>query len=427
MRMTLVYPRWPKLEEQTEFHLPPHGPVVFAAVLPEDIELTFVDENREELDLGIQPDVVALSVMLTCQIPRAKQLAAAFRSKGVPVIAGGIAVMLHAEEMAEACDAVFLGEVEGRFQEVLRDLRSQSLQPVYETMGMPPSLEEVGPARRSILNYDHYTYRGVRMVDLVHASRGCRFNCFPCATAFLGGRRFRPRPVARVVEEIEGIQNNRLFFVDNSLAQDSVWERELFRAITPLRRKWVSHPIEQDDQILSLAYNAGCWYVYQAVVDTSRAIRERIQAYRDHGIAVEGTILLGTDEQDESYIRRLVDFLLEIELDMAEFTILTPFPHTPIRKKLEAEGRILTNDWSLYTADKVVFRPKNISASRLQDLYYLAWETFYGTQSKEVRMGKLYHSVLTREVEDGTVRRFHSGRRHRERGTRPAGTGVAGV
>ena len=53
--------------------------------------------------------------------------------------------------------------------------------------------------------------------------------------------------------------------------------------------------------------------------------------------ASEGTILLGTDNQDEDYIKRLIDFLLEIELDMAEFTILTPFPHSPIREQFEEE------------------------------------------------------------------------------------------
>ena len=408
MWMKLIYPRWPKLAEQTEFHLPPHGPVVFAAEVPAEVELTFVDENREELDLGDMPGLVALSVMLTCQVPRAKEIAAAYRRRGVPVIAGGIAVMLHAKEMAASCDAVFLGEVEGHLATVLSDLRTGSLRRTYDFMGALPPLDRVGPARRSILNYEHYTYRGVRMVDLVHASRGCRFNCFPCAVAFLGGRHFRPRPVEAVVAEIESIDNNRLFFVDNSLAQDSAWERELFRAIAPLQRKWVAHPIEQDDEILSLAYKAGCWYVYQAVVDTSAEIRERIRRYKDHGIAVEGTILLGTDDQDEDYIRRLVDFLLEIKLDMAEFTILTPFPHTPIRKTFEAEGRILTDDWSRYTCDQVVFAPKRLSASRLQDLYHYAWETFYGPGGREVKMGELYRKVLEREMEDGTIRRFQS-------------------
>ena len=47
MKFRLIYPKWPKLDRQTEFHLPPHGPVVFAATLPPDVEVDFVDENVE--------------------------------------------------------------------------------------------------------------------------------------------------------------------------------------------------------------------------------------------------------------------------------------------------------------------------------------------------------------------------------------------
>ena len=54
--------------------------------------------------------------------------------------------------------------------------------------------------------------------------------------------------------------------------------------------------------------------------------KERIKRYHDYGIGVEGTILLGLDNQSEDDMRRLIDFLLEIDLDLAEFTILTLFP-----------------------------------------------------------------------------------------------------
>ena len=125
------------------------------------------------------------------------------------------------------------------------------------------------------------------------------------------------------------IPNNRLFIVDNSLAQDRQWLLDLFSAMIPLKKKWVSHPILDDDRVLALAAEAGAWYVYQAIFDTSDVIRNRVKRLKDHGIGIEGTILLGTDEQDEDYIKRLIDFLLEIGIDMAEFTILTPFPHSP--------------------------------------------------------------------------------------------------
>ncbi|MBN2644660.1 MAG: cobalamin-dependent protein, partial [Desulfuromonadaceae bacterium] len=178
MKLKLVYPRWAKLERQTEFHLPPHGPVVFAATVPEDVDISFTDENVQTLDFDEPADLVALSVMLTCQLPRAFEIAAEYRQRGKTVIFGGIATMLHGEEVAQHADSVFLGEAEGRTAQVLEDFRNGKLKPVYNYMQQHPPIESVGTARRDILDRELYNYRGVQMLDLVHASRGCRFKCF---------------------------------------------------------------------------------------------------------------------------------------------------------------------------------------------------------------------------------------------------------
>lgn len=406
MKMQLIYPKWTKMARQTEFHLPPHGPVVFAAAVPPEVELAFTDENREAIDFDTPTDLAAISTMLTCQLPRAFEIAAEFRARGVPVLFGGIATALHTEEVAQHADAVFVGEAEGRFGAVLDDLRQGQLKKVYDYLRNPPPIEAVGTARRGILKRELYNYRGIQMLDLVHASRGCKFDCFPCCTGYLGGKVFRPRPIDAVVAELESIPNNRLFVVDNSLAQDRTWLKELFTAMIPLKKKWVSHPILDDDEILDLAARAGCWYVYQAVFDTSDVIRRRIQRLKDRGIGVEGTIILGTDDQNEDFIKRLVDFLLEVEMDVAEFTVLTPFPHSPIRKQFEEEGRILSSNWADYTADKVVFQPKHITPTRLQDLYHYAWDTFYADGGEALKMGELFKRVIQREMADGTYRRY---------------------
>jgi len=170
----------------------------------------------------------------------------------------------------------------------------------------------------------------------------------------------------------------------------------------PLKKKWCSHPIEDKPEILDLAAQAGAWYVYQAVFDTSDYIRERVKRYHDHGIGVEGTILLGLDNHDEDFIKRLIDFLLEIELDLAEFTVLTPFPHTKAYKEIEQQGRILSKDWNDYSADKVVFQPKQMSPERLQELLDLAWNSFYREESQELKMFKLFKQVVEKEIADGT-------------------------
>jgi radical SAM superfamily enzyme YgiQ (UPF0313 family) len=406
LKVKIIYPKWPKLRHQPEFRLPPHGPVVFAAALSDEIEISFCDEHVQQLDFEEDADLIALSVNLTCQMPRAWEIADRFRREGRKVIFGGIATMLHATETMEHADAVFIGEAEGHIDGVIEDLKRGRLKPVYDYLNDHPDTGLIKTARRDILDRRLYRFRGVQMVDLVHASRGCQFNCFPCCTPYLGGRAFRPRPLDQVIREIESIDNGRLFIVDNSLAQDADWLKALFRELAPLKKKWISHPIKDDDEILDLAAQAGCWYMYQAIVDDSDHIRRRIERVKERGIGVEGTILLGLDEHDEDYIKRLIDFLMEIDLDLAEFTILTPFPHTPVRSQLVREGRILHNDWIRYTGDEVVFQPKRMSPDSLRGMYEYAWEAFYAHCSIEVQMAKLYLKVLEMEKKDGTYKRL---------------------
>ncbi len=404
IKMKLIYPRWEKLPGQTTFNLPPHGPVVFAAALPERVDVSFTDENVESIDFEEACDLVGISMMLSTQVKRGWAIAAEFRKRGKKVIFGGISTMLHAEETLEYGDAVFLGEAEGRMEELIGDWEKGRLKKVYNYMGKLPPIELVGPARRDLYKRELYNHKGVQMVDLFHASRGCRFNCYPCAVSYLGGRVFRPRPFDKVVEEMAGIDNNRLFIVDNSLAQNKEWEMQLFKEIIPLKKKWVSHTIEDDPKILDLASQAGAWYVYQAVFDTSDFIRERIRRYHDYGIGVEGTILLGMDNQSEDDMRRLIDFLLEIDLDLAEFTILTPYPHTKAYEDLMRKGRILDYDWDHYNAGQVVYQPVQVTPEKLQELYEYAWSSFYSNESQELKMTKLFTRVMRREMEDGTWR-----------------------
>ena len=402
MKFKLIYPKWKKLPGQTTFNLPPHGPVVFAATLPDYVDISFTDENVEEINFDEDCDFVGISMMLSTQVKRGWAIAQEFRKRDKKVIFGGISTMLHAEETLQYADSVFLGEAEGRMEDILNDWERGELKNVYNFMNNHPDVELIKPARRDLYKRDLYNHKGVQMVDLFHASRGCQFSCYPCAVSYLGGRSFRPRPVKLAIEELETIDNNRLFIVDNSLAQDKKWEEELFKAMIPLKKQWISHTIDDDPKILDLAAQAGAWYVYQAVFDTSDYIKERIKRYHDYGIGVEGTILLGLDNQTEDDILRLIDFLLEINLDLAEFTVLSPFPHTKAYDDLVRQNRIFDHDWDHYNAGQVVYQPKNMTPQRLQELYDYAWNTFYKEESQEEKMFKLFTTVMLREMERGT-------------------------
>jgi radical SAM superfamily enzyme YgiQ (UPF0313 family) len=402
MIFRLIYPKWEKLERQTHFNLPPLGPAAFAAALPEDVTVNFTDENVQEMDFDAPADLVGISMMITAQVKRGWAIADEYRRRGIPVIFGGVSTMLHADETLKHADSVFLGEAEGRMEEVISDFCNGQLRKLYNYLPHPPEIGLVGPARRDILTPDLYYHKGIRMVDLFQASRGCRFACYPCAASFLGGRHFRPRPFDKVAEELDALDNNRMFVVDNSLAQDKQWEKDLFRMMIPFKKNWCSHTIDDDPEVLDLAAQAGAWYVYQAVIDDSDYIRNRIRRYHDFGIGVEATVLLGMDNQSEDDILRLIDFLLEVNLDLAEFTVLTPFPHTKAWDDMVRDKRILDPDWNHYNAGKVVFQPLKMSPDRLQELFYYAWEQFYRHETQEQKMFKLIMKVMERERQQGT-------------------------
>jgi radical SAM superfamily enzyme YgiQ (UPF0313 family) len=364
-----------------------------AACVPDGVSVGVTDENVQEVNLEGNYDVVGISIMLSCQAPRAYELAAQFRRRGKTVVLGGLHVALCPEEAAAHADTIVVGEGEGLIQEMIMDIERGKLRSNYRRDGFP-DMASVPDSRRDLFDKKRfYSHKDWELVDLVETSRGCRFNCYPCCTPFLGGRQHRIRPLDRVLGDIERC-SDLLFIVDNSLEQNLEYQKTLFRAMAGMGKRWVSHPLTPEPEVLDLARRAGCWYVYHAIYTISDKIRDRIKMYHDHGIAVEGTILLGLDEHTEDFIRRLVDFLLTIDLDLAEFAILTPFPRTQAYEELESQGRILDRRWERYNAANVVFQPRQMTPVRLQELYEEAWRTFYQNESQHLRMTKLFLDVL---------------------------------
>jgi len=393
MKVRFIFPMWPKIPQQTPFTLPPLGVIQAAACVPEEHEVTLADENVEPVDLGEKADLVGISVMLTSQAPRAYELAEAFRARGRTVVLGGQHVTLCPEEALLHADAVVVGEGEGLIERLVLDHEAGRLRKLYRRDGHV-DLSTIPLPRRDLLDKRrHYTQRGWEMVDLLQTSRGCRFNCYPCSVSWLEGGVQRMRRIEDTLADVERC-GERIFLVDNSLDQDLAYQRELLGALAGSGKRWISHPIHPDEFMMKLARDAGWWYVYLAIYKINEQVRDRIRMYHDHGIAVEGTIMLGVDYHTEGFIRELIDFLLKIELDLAEFTVMTPFPHTRCWEQLEREGRIIDRDWSHYNAATVVYRPASIAPERLQDLYAEAWEAFYGMESQTARMGKLLLATL---------------------------------
>jgi radical SAM superfamily enzyme YgiQ (UPF0313 family) len=393
MRFQLIYPKWPKLPGQNPFDLPPLGVIQAAASVPAGIDVAVTNENVEAVDFDGAYDLVGISIMLTCQAPRAYEIADEFRRRGKPVVMGGLHVALCPDEAALHADAVVVGEGEELIPRMIADFQDGRMAREYRRTEGLADISRLPNPRRDLHDKKRlYTYKGWELVDLVETSRGCRYNCYPCCTPYLGGRIHRTRPIEHVLSDLRSC-SDLVFIVDNSLEQDVEYQKNLFRAMIGEGKRWISHPITPEPEVLDLAQKSGCWWVYHAIYTISDKIRDRVKMFHDYGIAVEGTILLGLKDHTEDFIKRFVDFLLTIELDLAEFTVLTPFPHTQVYDELETEGRIIDRDWRNYNASTVVYRPWAVSPEKLQELYFQAWDVFYKEQSQNARMGKLFWNV----------------------------------
>ena len=393
MKFHFIFPRWPKIPEQTPYELPPLGYIQAAACVPEGIEVGATNDHVQEVDLDGDFDLVGISLMLSCQAPRAYELAKEFKARGKTVVLGGQHVKLCPEEASQHADSIVVGEAEGVLERLVEDFQAGKLKKRYEREKFTQAGMIPFPRRDLLKKEELYTIRGWEMVDLLQTSRGCRFKCYPCSVYYLEGGEHRVWDLDHTVADAEQC-SERIFIVDNSMDQNVPYQKELMSALAGLGKRFISHPIHPSHEVLKLAQKAGWWYVYLAIFKISEKVRERIKMYHEYGIGVEGTIMLGIDEQDEDAIRRLVDFLLDIDLDLAEFTILTPFPHTRTWKQLEEEGRIIDRDWSHYNASNVVFKPAQMTPEKLQELYEEAWKTFYAKESQELKMGKLLLNVL---------------------------------
>ncbi len=389
MRIRFIYPTWQRIQYQTHYVLPPLGVTVVAALTPPGHAVSITDENVEPVDFDPPADLVAISTMLISQAPRAFAIADEFRGRGVPVVLGGLTVSCLPELAGTHADAVVIGEAEGVWPEVVADAQAGKLKAVYRRPAFADGAE-IPVARRDLLKPDAYTYRGIRMMDLVETSRGCRFGCFPCQVPYVAGKAHRQRDISAVVDEMASIPCDRVFIVDNAMEQNEDHERRLFKAMVRARKRWVAHPISAKPDILALAAESGCWFVYQAIYSMKDEIREKVRMFHDHGIAVEGTVLLGTDRHDPDIFKRMTDFLIASGIDLAEFTVLTPFPGTPLFSQMRRAGRLLHEDWGRYNAESVVFRPARMTPDELTAGYEYCWREFYRDESQAAKMFRLY-------------------------------------
>jgi radical SAM superfamily enzyme YgiQ (UPF0313 family) len=369
---------------------------LLAAHTPEHWEVGHTDEIVQDVDFAKSVDLVGITAN-TPAAPHAYALAREFRRRGVTVVIGGPHATLLPEEAMEHADAVVVGEGELVWPELLGDFERRDLRRCYESCRLP-DLKQTPPPRWDLIKGRAYG-KGVTI-----ATRGCPFACDYCAIPQMYQRRMRYRPVHQVVDEIQRMPGRALIFWDDNIGANRSYAKELFAAIAPMKRWWTSQCTADaafDDEFVSLAARSGCKALFLGLETISQPsldgankrhnhatrYREAVERLHAHAIAVQAGVVFGFDHDDRSIFRSTVDFYRAIGLDSATISVLIPFPNTPLFRRLDAQDRILTRDWSKYNGKKdVVFQPALMSADELLMGMEWAARQFYSVPSIIERM-----------------------------------------
>lgn len=356
----------------------------FAGATPADWIVRCWDENllQGPPPLEPMPEAVGITVSLT-YARRAYELAAWYRARGARVILGGPHILSCPDEAAPHADSLAVGDGVRIWPRFLRDVETGRVQARYHA-GFDAEYRDDPPARRDLL-----PRRSFLTTASLIATRGCRNRCGFCYLSTQGLRMpYRTRNVEQVVREFAEDGQPYGVFLDNNLGSEPEYLRALCRALRPLNRIWsaaVSLEVTDDPSLVREMALAGCTGVFigfeslsgenldEARKKTPRPedYARRVEILHDHGVQVNSSFVLGFDGDRKDVFERTAAWLEENRVECSTFNILTPYPGTPLFRRMEAERRLLHKDWDLYDTSHVVFRPKHMTPEELAEGY--AW------------------------------------------------------
>jgi len=405
MRLTLVHPCIGRRRNQPyirTWQMEPLAPATLAGLTPrDDVEVRFYDDRTERIPFDEPTDLVALSVE-TYTARRSYEIASEFRRRGVPVVMGGFHPTLVPDEVSEYAESMVIGEAEQLWPQVIDDFRNGRLRPVYRQAARP-SLARMRP--------DRSIFAGKRYlpVGLVEAGRGCHFRCEFCAIQSYFSNTQTRRPIDDIVEEVRRIRKPLIFFVDDNITSNMDEAKAFFRALIPLKIRWVSQAsinAAHDEEFLRLIKASGCQGLligFESLnPDNLRRMRKSfnmmhggypraLENLRRHEIRLYVTFILGYDEDHGDTLEETLAFAERHRFYIVAFNHLTPFPGTPLYERLRAEGRLLYDRWWLdprYRYGMVPFAPGGMTADQVEQRCIEARQRFYS-----------YASILRRSLD----------------------------
>jgi radical SAM superfamily enzyme YgiQ (UPF0313 family) len=393
---------YPGFDPGSRVFLPPLGLLTIAACTPQHIDIEIIDEKvNGRVNSNNDADLVGISIFAHTA-RRGYEIADQFRKKGHKVVLGGFHVSFMIKEALEHADAVVVGEAEPVWGEMLEDARAGRLKRIYDGNSSLP-LKHTPFPRFDEIDMNHYILKHV-----IQATRGCPFHCDFCSVAAFFGGTFRVKPVEQVLHELGPLNEGELIcFVDDNIVGSPRYAADLFKALIPLKIRWMgqsSITIADDKELLKLAAESGCFGLLIGIETVEPAniaymggkikldrLEEQLGRIHEAGIGINGTFILGLDGDTLETFEKTANFCINNYIEMPSFMVLNPIPGTPMFNQMRQEGRLRVDGYREYEA--LLFRRKIFYTLR-----GMSETDFYEGFDRMCRMTYSYKNIVRRNM-----------------------------
>lgn len=361
-------------------------------------------------------DLVAIS-SYTPSIKSAIHVATLAKECGKPVVIGGYHASLVPEVVMDpAFDVAVQSEGELTFPEIvsilerdgawtpgaLRGVKGISYRDgdrlvVNEPRPLVKDLDTLPFPDRTLIGNTRYEYFG-SSIDAIETSRGCVGSCnFCCVKEHTPA--WRKKSPERVIEEMTAL-NPRARWI---AYQDSEFTINMDRVARicdlivdhGFDHRWHAAQVRADDlvrdkrtfgRMVDAGFKMlfiGIESVHQRSLDgigkrlSVDTVRQAVKMCHDHGVTVLGAIIIGNIGETYQDVLQTIAYAKQLDVDIGQFTALTPLPKTGLWDLANERGWIEDRDWTHYDFSRVVMRTPDLTRLQIAGLVRKAYRDFY--------------------------------------------------
>ncbi len=368
-----------------------------------DIEYIYCDENVHHLDLDIQCDLVGLTGY-TLQFERMQEICHHFRRRGIPLAVGGIYATIDPQAVELMADHLFIGEAEYTWPRFLREWFAGKASPIYRQLDFI-KMEDSPAPDLAYIKAKNYLYFSVQ------TSRGCPNNCDFCDVVRVIGRKYRSKPIARIMQEVKNAQAagaETVFFSDDNFYVNKQFTTDLLTEIIAWNRTLQSPlsfstqatvKIGADKEILQLLADARFSVIFLGLETTKKECLEEVnkgQMFQydpyeviprisSYGIIPFIGMIVGFDHDTPEVFADVEKYLEDTASPIASISVLNAPKNTPLYERMEKEGRLVEDFrgfWHLTT--NII--PKNMTQDELYTGHKELFKRIYDPENFQRRL-----------------------------------------